>query len=208
MIIKSPYSLTVPNVDYLTYIFTSTVFRPEDKVWIQADDPENFITRARAKELAHRIGAGLQSVGIVRPKSEDEERCVVMLISENQIMMPVTMYGIINAGGIVCCAPTQASSFEIGRQINSCAPKLIICSPGVMENVVQGVKESLLPDLRIAVMNSSQGKQELKLRDGTNLISDKKLEFESITNEQVLKNRVLFLGYSSGTTGVPKGLSI
>ena len=208
MVFKSPYSLTVPNVDYLSYIFSSTVFQPDEKVWIEANDPENFITRSRALELTQRIGVGLQDVGISRPKSEDEERCIVLLISENQIMVPVTMYAIINAGGVVCTAPTQASSFEIARQIKSCLPKLVICSPSVLENVVKGVKESVLPDLKVATMSSAQRRQELKLSDGKSLISERKLEFERITDEDTLKKRVLFLGYSSGTTGVPKGVHI
>ena len=117
------------------------------------------------------------------------------------------MYGIINAGGVVCTAPTQASSFEIARQIKSCEPKLVICSALVLDTVVAGVERSVLRELPIAIMSSANGGQELRLRDGTSLISDTKLEFERITDQQTLTNRVIFLGYSSGTTGVPKGLS-
>ena len=205
MVFKSPYPLTVPNVDYLTYIFSSTVFNPDEKVWIEANTPTNYITQSRALELTQRIGAGLQSIGISRPKTESSDRCVVLLISENQIMTPVTMYGIINAGGVVCTAPTQASSFEIARQIKGCEPKLVICSASVLDTVVAGVEQSVLRKLPIAIMSSANGRQELRLRDGTSLISDIKLEFERITDQQTLTNRVIFLGYSSGTTGIPKG---
>ena len=120
-------------------------------------------------------------------------------------MTPVTMFGIINSGGVVCTASPIASSFEIARQIGSCEPKLVICSPGILKTAKDGVGMSKLKGLPIAVMSSEGGKQELKLVDGTDLISEERLEFEQITDQETLTKRVIFLGYSSGTTGVPKG---
>ncbi len=205
MVFKSPYSLTLPNIDYLNYLFSATVFKPTDKVWIEATTPLNYITQARALELTQRIGAGLQSLGVSRPWSVRNERDIVLLCSENQVMTPVTMFGIINSGGVVCTCPPQATSMEIARQIESCRPKVVICSPAILEVAQEGVKGSILKDLPIAVMSSADGKQELKLLDGTSLVSDKKLDLEKITDPDVLSKRVCFLGYSSGTTGVPKG---
>jgi 4-coumarate--CoA ligase len=207
MIIKSPYPLKVPNVDLLTYVFSATVFAPDDKVWIEANDPSNYITQSRAVELTQRIGAGLRNLGLERPKSESEERNVVLLISENQIMTPVTMFGIINSGAIMSTVPPQASSFEIAKQIAGCQPKLLICSPAILETAKEGVTRSVLKELPIAVMSSADGRQELKLVDGTNLIANDKLTFEKITDPSALAKRVCLLGFSSGTTGVPKGIS-
>ena len=191
-VFKSPYPLTVPNVDLLTYVFSATVFAPDDKVWIEANDPSNYITQSRAVELTQRIGAGLRNLGLERPKSESEERNVVLLISENQIMTPVTMFGIINSGAIMSTVPPQASSFEIAKQIASCQPKLLICSPAILETAKEGVIRSVLKELPIAVMSSADGRQELKLVDGTNLIANDKLEFEKITDPSVLAKRVCF----------------
>jgi acyl-coenzyme A synthetase/AMP-(fatty) acid ligase len=205
MVFKSPYSLSLPNIDYLNYIFTSTVFKPNDKVWVEATTPSNYITQSRALELTQRIGAGLQSLGISRPRSVTDERDITLLCSENQVMTPVTMFGIINSGGVVCTCPPQASSMEIARQIGSCRPKVVICSPSILKTAKEAVKGSVLKDLPIAVMSSADGKQELKLLDGTSLISEKKLDLEKITDPDILSKRVCFLGYSSGTTGVPKG---
>ena len=208
MVFKSEHSLSVPDVDFLTYIFTSTVFSPDDKVWLDGKNPSNFITQARAKELTERIGAGLQSVGIRRPPSNDSERDVVLLISENQLMTPVTMFGIINAGGIVCTSSPFASNLEIAKQIATCEPILLICSPNILPTAKDGVSKSILKNLAIAVMNSGQGKQELKLVNGTDLISSNKLSFENITDQETLSKRVILLGFSSGTTGVPKGVQL
>jgi acyl-CoA synthetase (AMP-forming)/AMP-acid ligase II len=155
--------------------------------------------------LTQRIGAGLRSLGLQRPLSETEERNIVMLISENQIMTPVTMFGIINSGSIVCTAPPQASSFEISKQIASCRPKLLICSPAILNTAKEGVSNSVLSNMPIAVMSSADGKQELNLLNGTSLISNERLAIEKITDPNILKKRVVLLGYSSGTTGIPKG---
>jgi acyl-coenzyme A synthetase/AMP-(fatty) acid ligase len=206
MVFKSPYSLTVPNVDLLTYLFTATIYQPSDKVWLDGHNPQNYITQGRAKELAQRIGHGLQTTaGITRPTPTMEERDVVFLISENQIMTPVTMFGIINAGAVVSTAAPTATAFEIARQIESCRPKLVICSPAILERAREGVGKSVLPSCPIAVMSVEGGKQELTMADGRDLISNGRLEFENITHEETLKRRVIFLGYSSGTTGTPKG---
>ena len=130
----------------------------------------------------------------------------MLLVSENSIMTPVTMFGIINAGGVVCTASPLASGMEIARQIGSCEPTLVISSPGCLKNVKEGVERSGMKGLKIVIMSSAEGKKELKLLDkGKSVISEKKLEFENITDQQTLTNRVIFLGYSSGTTGVPKG---
>jgi acyl-coenzyme A synthetase/AMP-(fatty) acid ligase len=57
----------------------------------------------------------------------------------------------------------------------------------------------------IAVMSSADGKQELNLLNGKSLISNERLAIEKITDPNILKKRVVLLGYSSGTTGIPKG---
>jgi 4-coumarate--CoA ligase len=207
MVFKSPYPLTVPDVDYLTYLFSSTVFSPNEKVWIEANSPTNFITQSRAIELTQRIGAGLHSLGIRRPSTETAEQDIILLISENQVMTPVTMFGIINAGAIVSTIPPQASSFEIAKQIASTKAKLLICSPSILNTAREGVTKSVLSGMPIAVMTSGEGKQELKLVDGGSLISSDKLDIERITDRKVLEKRVILLGFSSGTTGVPKGHS-
>jgi len=70
-----------------------------------------------------------------------------------------------------------------------------------------GGERPAMRGLKIVIMSSAEGKKELKLLDsGESVISDKKLEFENITDQQELTKRVIFLGYSSGTTGVPKGI--
>jgi 4-coumarate--CoA ligase len=208
MVFKSPYPLTVPDVDYLTYLFTSTIFSPNEKVWIEANDPSNFITQSRALELTQRIGAGLQSIGITRPVSGTAEQDIVLFISENQIMTPVTMFGIINSGAIVSTIPPQASSFEIAKQITSTEAKLLICSPSILKTAQEGVAKSTLSGMPIAVMSSADGKQELNLLDGESLISHNKLPLEAITDRNILEKRVILLGFSSGTTGVPKGFPL
>jgi 4-coumarate--CoA ligase len=204
MVFKSPYPLSVPNVDLLTYLFTSTLFAPDEKVWIEANHLSNYLTPTTAKEYTQRIGHGLQSLGVTRPTSA--KRDIVLLVSENSIMTPVTMFGIINAGGVVCTASPLASGIEIARQIGSSEPTLVISSPGCLKNVKHGVERSGMKRLKILIMSSAEGKKELKLLDtGKSVISEKKLKFENITDQQTLTNRVIFLGYSSGTTGVPKG---
>jgi 4-coumarate--CoA ligase len=91
MVIKGA-DLEVAPSDYLTWFFERQLLpsRETDELFIDADNPEDVITRGEAKEYAQRIGYALrkeENIGADGPG-----RDVITMFSSNQVL--VAAYGI------------------------------------------------------------------------------------------------------------------
>jgi acyl-coenzyme A synthetase/AMP-(fatty) acid ligase len=211
MIFNSEYQIDVPNEDILTFLYSRTRFKEADPIWIDAADPRLHVTLSKARELTRRVGRGLRDLGIGGGKSED----IVLTFVENQVMVAPTLLGVLCAGGIHATCPMTATAFELGRQIRLSSPKVVICSRQTRKVAEEAI--------RIAQSGSSRGRgitppqllvmvsEDSDVIDdaspGKSIVSDRELQWESITDPDVLERTTACLVYSSGTTGLPKGMS-
>jgi 4-coumarate--CoA ligase len=58
---------------------------------------------------------------------------------------------------------------------------------------------------RVLVLQSKPVPRLAMLDDGRDVISDRKLDWEMITEQEQLESTLVCLLYSSGTSGLPKG---
>jgi len=128
-------------------------------------------------------------------------------MSYGQIMIPCVFYGVIAAGGVYSAASPSSTVSELARQITIGKSNLVICSE---EHVVvakkAAVESGVSPD-RILVLSSSPRRLE-SLGDGINAISNSRLDWQKITDRPALNHSLITILWSSGTTGLPKGVTL
>ncbi|KAH0830902.1 putative acyl-coenzyme A synthetase [Fonsecaea pedrosoi] len=203
MIFESQYHVDIPSVDLLTFLFSRTPFKDDDPIWINPSNPSNHVTLARARDLTHRIGQGYRDLGI---GNHGAGRDIVLSYVENQVMVAPNNFGVICAGGVHATCSVTATAFELARQIRLSRPKILICSAQTRDAAEDAIGQSGVDGIRLVMMVST----ELDIVDvgGKSIVSDRRLEWERVTDPAVLERTTACLVYSSGTTGSPKGVVI
>jgi 4-coumarate--CoA ligase len=121
-------------------------------------------------------------------------------------MSPMLFYGIITAGGVYSPSNLSSTAADLARQIRQGDSRLIICSDDTKEVALEAARICGLPISRILMLQSKPVPKLMTLEDGVDVISDQELDWEKITGQEELESTLVCLLYSSGTSGLPKGM--
>lgn len=94
MVIRSPYpDLNIPEQDVLTYIFGSGDDLPESPLWINAANPDSYLSLRQGLQWIKRLAIGLDRLGV-------EKGDILMMVSPNHIFVPIAYLGAVGSGRI------------------------------------------------------------------------------------------------------------
>jgi 4-coumarate--CoA ligase len=123
-------------------------------------------------------------------------------------LAPAVFYGVIAAGGVFSAASHSFTAAELARQIRQGQSNLVVCSEDLKHIGIEAAKICRIPVSRVIVFGS-EPPWTIQSADGAIPVrSDKRLSFPKITDPDELKKSLIMLLWSSGTTGVPKGVML
>ncbi len=191
MAYRSPYpDIDVPNIALTEQVFSKAALRP-DAIAMACGLTGRTITYGALLDRIRRTAAGLAAMGITKGD-------VVSLWSPNVPEWPIVFFGVVTLGAIVHTSNPVSTPEELAFQLADGGVKILFTVSALADKAKAAIAESGKP-ITLITIDETPGLPSLDAigRDG---------DPPAVTIDPA--NDLVVLPYSSGTTGLPKGVML
>ncbi|XP_052064670.1 probable 4-coumarate--CoA ligase 1 isoform X2 [Mytilus californianus] len=197
-IVRSPYpDLSIPQCSFAEYVFRQLDIFSDFALMVDNTSGRHFSGR-QLKEYSIKVASALTKMGF---KKGDR----ILIFCSNCPEYAIMFMACSAIGVIVSTANPVYTNAELARQISHSESSAIVTLPGLMQTAVQAVNSSkdIAEQVKLIIsIGNSDGAIPFSL-----LMEDDGKAFPENTDINS-KEDILVLPYSSGTTGLPKGVML
>ncbi|RSL67682.1 hypothetical protein CEP51_012624 [Fusarium floridanum] len=211
--VASPFAgqIDFPAVDVLSYIFSNNSPARRQAEYFDAADPSLSFGLDAAELYAKQLGCGLRKIGL-GPGDK------VLVTSPNQLYFPIALWGILAAGCVFTGSSPSASVIELSYQLKDSEAKAVFASPGQLQASRRAAANVGLSPDRVFVLDkpgrdgpvpgSEKGGEPSWLDIWVPASDVRDWRWKAISTQEEAENTTAIINYSSGTTGLPKGVEL
>jgi acyl-CoA synthetase (AMP-forming)/AMP-acid ligase II len=191
MIVRSPLpAVAIPEIA-LTHYVLQHADRLDSKPALIDGSTGHIITYGQLATLARRLAIGLSERGFGRGD-------VLAIYSPNLPEYAAAVHGVVAAGGTVTTINPLATAHEVATQLNDARASYLVTHPALLPNALQAAEQSAVRE--VVVFGEAAGVRSfdvLLAEDGPWPVVEVNVHED-----------IVYLPYSSGTTGLPKGVML
>ncbi|RMZ73038.1 4-coumarate- ligase 2 [Pyrenophora seminiperda CCB06] len=194
----------MPYLDGLGISALTSKHLSNKPIWIDHKHPDRYLTQRTLLQWTKRLAMGLDRIGSKRGE-------IVMLCTPNHIFLPVAYFGILGSGRVFSGANPANTVPEIVHQIKDSQARFILAHPAYAKSAVTAAKAAGLPDGHVFLFTDEPCAPMEGCRDWRSFLPSpaeaEGYEFPALSESEAISTPAT-VNYSSGTTGMPKGVAI
>src|SRR5882672_3759376 len=198
MIFRGPFpEVVIPEIPVTTFVFQNAGARPDKAALI--DGPSGrAITYSQLTDSIARVAASLAKRGFKKGE-------VFGILSPNVPEYAIAFHGVASLGGITSPVNPLYTEHEIAHQLKDAGARFLVTVPQCLEKATAAAREAGIEELFI-FEKAGCGTGEVNGATPFSLLLDSDGDFPAVSINP--REDLVALPYSSGTTGLPKGVML
>jgi acyl-CoA synthetase (AMP-forming)/AMP-acid ligase II len=191
MIFQNPYpSMEIPEVPLTSFVLKRAAELGDKAALIDATT-RRTVTYAQLSDSVNRVASSLAKSGFSKGD-------VAGILSPNIPDFAIAFHGVASLGGIVTLINPLYTAEEISLQLNDSGARLLFTYPAFIEKAREAAKTSRVEEL-VVFGEAAEATPFSELLSGDGVVPSVQID---------PREDVVALPYSSGTTGLPKGVML